>query len=647
MTNHASKKSRETSAEHEVPGDDRLVARGFWRSVGVVAFIGALLGGYMLFRTKPVRDTGSGAVVAPPAPAPSEAIAPPSPVPCTDVAAAAGVDFVHESGARGGKLLPECIAGGVAVVDLDGDARLDIVFTQGQPLEPAAGVADEAVGRGGIRIHLNRSEPSGEMRFERMAGDEACLRDVFANGLAVGDVNGDGRVDLFVACVGQDHLLLNTLDADGKIRLENAVIPSESEWGTSTGMLDADGDGDLDIVVANYVAWSPTIDRSVNFTLDGIGRAYGPPTGFEGTLLTLLVNDGRGVFRNATEESGVAVKNPVTGGPYAKALGLVFVDVDLDGLTDILVANDKTPKFMLRNLGPAADGTPRFTNIAVETGFAFDRDGAATGAMGIDAAWPRNDRSLAIAVGNFANEPSSLYISNFMREPFGKPAFADEALGQGFGAPTRRYLTFGLVFADLDLDGYEDIVQANGHLEPDIARVAPSQTYTQRAQVFMNRGCMRSGGSAVPLYIEAPESTLGDLAKPAVGRGLAAGDLDADGDVDLVLVDLDGPARVLRNDQATKRGWIAIVPEGPGAIGAEVEIDAVLDSASPEMKVTQRRVVSPTRSYQSQCEPVARFGLGDATATLSGRVWFAGDRAKGKPVELGPIPAGTVLRVRR
>jgi len=645
MTNDTSKNSPETPADQEVPGDDRLVARGFWRSIGVVAFIAAIIAGYMLFRTKPVPPAGSGAVVTPPAPAPADALASPAEVPFTDIARAAGVEFTHESGARGGKLLPECLAGGVALADLDGDARLDIIFTQGQPLEPVAG--DAAAGRGGLRIYLNRTEPTGDMRFERLAGDDAIVRDVFANGLAVGDVDGDGRTDLYVACVAQDQLLLNRTGSDGAVRFESAVLPTEGEWGSSAGMLDADHDGDLDIVVANYVAWSPAIDRSVNFTLDGIGRAYGPPTGFEGTMLTLLVNDGRGVFRDTTADSGVAVKNPVTGGPYAKALGLVFVDVDLDGLTDILVANDKTPKFMLKNLGPAADGTPRFADISVEAGFAYDRDGAATGAMGIDAAWPSNDRSLAIAVGNFANEPSSLYISNFMRDPFGKPSFADEALGQGFGAPTRRFLTFGLVFADLDLDGYEDIVQANGHLEPDIARVAPSQTYAQRAQVFMNRAFMHAVGNPAPLFVEAPESTLGDLAKPAVGRGLAAGDLDADGDIDLVLVDLDGPARVLRNDQATRHGWVAIVPEGPGAIGAEVEIDAVLDSANREMKVTQRRVVSPTRSYQSQCEPVARFGLGDATATLSGRVWFAGDRAKGKPVELGPIPSGTVLRVRR
>jgi hypothetical protein len=625
----------------EIPGDDALVARGFWRSVGVVAFIAIAITLFLTLRKKPVPDAGSGAVVAPPAPAPSEAIAPPSVVRFTDVAAAAGVDFVHESGARGGKLLPECLAGGVALVDLDHDERLDIVFTQGEPLEPSA--SDPDTGRGGVRIYLNRTEAAGEMRFERWRGDEALALGTFANGLAAGDLDGDGRVDLYIACVGQDRVLLNRTPEGGERAsggLEFAAIdaPSEGEWGTSVGMLDADNDGDLDVIVANYVTWSPAIDRSVNFTLDGIGRAYGPPTGFEGTMLTLLLNDGRGAFRDATAESGVGVMNPVTGEPYAKALGLVFVDADRDGRTDILVANDKTPKFLLRNLGPADDGTPRFTNIAVESGFAYDRDGAATGAMGIDVAWPRNDMSLAVAVGNFANEPSSLYVSSFYSDPFGKPTFADESLGQGFGAPTRRYLTFGLLFADLDLDGNEDIVQANGHLEPDIARVAPSQTYAQRGQLFMNRG-----GNAVPLFVEAPESTLGDLAKPAVGRGLAAGDLDNDGDTDLVLIDLDGPARVLRNDQATKHGWIAIAPEGSGALGAEVEIDVVIDGK----QVTQRRVVSPTRSYQSQCEPLARFGLGTATEIVGGRVWFAGDRLRGEPVEIGPTPAGRVLRVRR
>jgi len=393
-------------------------------------------------------------------------------------------------------------------------------------------------------------------------------------------------------------------------------------------------------VVANYVAWSPAIDRSVNFTLDGIGRAYGPPNGFEGTMLTLLLNDGAGHFRDATAASGVAVKNPVTGAPYAKALGLAFVDADRDGRIDILVANDKTPKFLLRNEGaPAqggeADATPRFRDIAVDTGFAFDRDGAATGAMGLDIAWPRNDARLAIAVANFANEPTSLYLGAATVSQ-STPVLADESLGQGIGAPTRRMLGFGLLFGDFDLDGDEDLAQANGHLEPDIARVQPSQTYRQRAQLFMNRG-----GDSAPLFVEAGADTLGDLAVPAVGRALASGDLDGDGDDDLVLVELGGRARVLRNDQATGHHWIAVAVDA-GALagrvfGSEIEVDAVIGGKP----VTQRRVLSPTRSYLSQCEPVARFGLGDAATVTEIRV----RAADGSRVTVRDARADMVARI--
>jgi len=579
------------------PEADRLVARGFWRSLAVIALIAAAIVGFKLLRAPQPKPAGSGDPVAPPAASPAQSVRAEG-VPFRDVTAAAGVDFTHESGARGAKLLPECLGGGVAIVDLDRDGRPDLVFTQGQPLEPAPG--DASAGRGGVRIYMNRSDAAAGLRFERLPGDESLAAGSYAFGVAAGDLDGDGRPDLFVSCLGQDRLFLNRAAADGTTpRFAEEPVPEESRWGTSVGMLDADADGDLDVAVANYVVWSPDIDRAVNFTLDGIGRAYGPPTGFEGTTIALLVND-RGRLRDATAASGVSVRNPVTGVPFAKALGLAFVDADRDGRTDILVANDKTPKFLLRNEGPAPDGTPRFRDIAVDTGFAYDRDGNATGAMGIDFAWLRGGRELAVAVGNFANEQSSLYLD---ARRTGAPAFSDDAAGEGVGAPTRRSLTFGTLFCDVDLDGDEDLLQANGHLEPEIARIQPSQSYAQRAQLLVNRG-----GDARPLFVEAPAESTGDLATPAVGRALAASDLDGDGDPDLVLVDLAGRARILRNDQATGHHWIAV--DGP--FGTEVEVT----TASPDGTLVQRRAITPTRGYLSQCEALARFGLG-AEATVS------------------------------
>ena len=599
------------------------MARGFWRSLGVIVFIAASIIGFRLLRQPPPTPAGSEAPVAAPEPSPASGVTVRG-VAFRDVTAASGVDFVHESGARGTTLLPECLGSGVAIADLDGDGLLDLVFAQGQPLESVAGSqdvasSDPAIGRGGVRIYLQTRTADGVPRFARVQGDDALVTDCYATGLAVGDVNADGRPDLYIAAVGQDHLLLNSTTDAGAITFAAAAIPAEQEWGTSAGMIDLDGDGDLDIVVANYVRWSPDIDRAVGYTLDGTTRAYGPPTGFAGTRLIILESD-RGAFRDVTEASGAALRNPVTGEYAAKALGLVFADIDRDGRPDILVANDKTPKFLLRN-GSGADTSDdgatamRFTDIAVPTGFAYDRDGNATGAMGIDAAWPFDDDRMAIAVGNFANEPSSVYVAApRIGASTGEslPVISDEALGLGIGGPTRRWLTFGALFLDADLDGDLDFVQANGHLEPAIARFQSGQTYRQRMQLFINTGATAVRSRGVPRFVESPSSECGDLATAIVGRALAAGDLDRDGDPDLVVTDLGGAARILLNEQRGGGNWLVLASTDPAHWSAEFEITATIAGAT----VVQRPSLSPTRSYLSQCEPAAHVGLGDAASAV-------------------------------
>ena len=520
------------------------------------------------------------------------------PVPFVDIATASGLVFTHKNGANGGKLLPETMVGGVAVFDADGDGRQDIAFACATPWTGEPFASPPVAGTSSVQLFLNTTpKVSGAAISFAQVLDCGLTSTLFAMGIAAGDYDGDGRVDLYVTGVGANQLFRNesSVNAPKFVDVTQAAGADpkwgHARWGTSTGFFDADADGDLDLIAVNYVQWSPEIDKRVDFRLAGLGRAYGPPTGFEGDDLLYLRNLGDGTFEDATQSAGFAVRNSL-GNPIGKALGVIFIDPDQDGDIDVVVANDTVANGFFVN-----DGKGHFTERAASSGLAFDRNGVATGAMGIDSGYLRSinqsgGTDLAIAIGNFANEPDSLYVSR------GATCnFSDDAVVEALAAPTRAVLTFGLLLSDIDLDGDLDIAQANGHIEDAINRIQPSQTYAQRGQLFMN--C----GPAAPCFIELPASAIGDLATPRVGRGLAAGDFDLDGDCDLVLTQVAGPVALLRNDRVNNNHWLR-VELTPHAIGAQIELESG--------GTIQRRLVSPTRGYLSQSELPVVFGIGSA-----------------------------------
>ena len=608
------------SNESRRPRDrDVVIAVAFRRSLYVAGGLGVVVGGVLLARTLLSSPAEERIVDETRVEAPSTDMSPSSEVvdlamPFTEVTEEWGVDFVRDNGARGGKLLPESLGGGVAVVDLDGDERPDLVFVDGGDLlDPEPGAV--------VVAYRNTTSEDGSPRFVRV--DEIPLLSGHGMGVAVGDVDGDGDPDLFVSMMGRDRLLRNESSA-GRIRFvdgsEAFGISEAHAWSTAVGFADLDQDDDLDLVGLCYVDWSPELDAAVDFRIDGLGRAYGPPTGFAGTVPFLLVNeqdaDGGIRLEDQSEARGLRQINAETGQPEGKGLAIAMVDLDDDGDLDVVGANDTTANAAWIN-----DGTARFEERGRRLGIAFDRSGAATGAMGIDVATrpARGGVDTLVAIGNFANEPSSLFIRRG-----GEAAFFDDAAAEGVSGATRRALTFGLLFTDLDLDGVEDLVQANGHLEAEITVIQSSQSYRQSAQVF--RG-LPGGG-----FREVPKDSIGDLGIPMIGRGLASGDLDLDGDLDLVLAQVSGPPLVLRNDASTGAA-VQVRLDGPK--GNRDGIGAIVSATIGDRVLV--RSIMPTRSYLSQVEPVAVFGLGEASAV--DRLEIRWPDGEVRSIE-GPIVAG-------
>jgi enediyne biosynthesis protein E4 len=589
MDRDPQKQAPVAETEELVYADDAVIARAFrWSMLALMLLLAAGMGVWFSMRRKPEPPASKLTVLIAPT-RPSETGAEPPRVIFKDITAEAGITFAHCNGAVGDKLLPESMGSGVAFLDYDGDGFPDLLFVN------ACHWPGNVLPAGQPQPMMGLYHNDGHGHFIEATAGSGLDVAFFGMGVAVGDYDNDGRPDVFISGVGGGRLFHN--EGMGKfteVTGRAGVGGATNDWSTACAWFDYDNDGRLDLFVGNYVQWSKEIDLEVGYKLVGIGRAYGQPFNFEGTFPHLYHNEGGGRFKEVTSEAGLQVRNPATQRPMAKTLGVVPVDLDGDGWMDLIVANDTVQNWVFHNERNGA-----FKEIGALTGIAYDSNGTARGAMGIDVARYREDGALGVAIGNFANEMTALYVSD--QNPL---RFVDEAIAEGVGPASRLYLKFGLFFFDYDLDGRLDLLTANGHLEEDIGKIQVSQTYAQPAQLFWNRG-LKNGAT----FCVASRDHCGpDLFRPIVGRGAAYADIDGDGDLDVVLTQTGGPPLLLRNDQQSGHHWLRLKLLGKtcnrDAIGAWVTVRS-------EGRVLARQVM-PTKSYLSQSELPVNIGLGSA-----------------------------------
>ena len=521
--------------------------------------------------------------------------------------------FIHSTGAEGERLYPETFVGGTALADLDNDGDLDLLAVSGRQWSSESKAPSAA-------IFLN----DGSAHFTDATHEWGLDYSGFGIGINAIDYDADGWLDIFVASMGENKLYRN-LEGRGleDVTDEVGVGGEPTDFSINGIALDTNNDGVDELFVLNYLNWDKDADIRTIEALVGVPRAYNGPGLFKGAPSRLYQWDGQR-FNEQTKQAGIEVTNPFNDEHIGKGLGALPVDLNNDGYLDLIVANDRVRNFAFIN-----DGKGSFSEQGEDLGLAYDNGGMATAAMGMDMGILDSSGVMSVGMGNFEAEMTSLYRQ---RLPGG--LFFDDAAITGVGQYTRESVTFGMLFVDLDLDGHQEIVHANGHTEPDIGKAQGGRTFRQLPQVMLN--CPDQ--CAKPFALLGSEQ-LGDLAIPIAGRALVSGDLDDDGDVDLLISDVDGPLRVFRNDQQHANNWLQIKLRADcrrhGATGAVVEAE--------HGEHRQVRYVSPFRSYASQVSPIVNLGLGKAAKIDRLRITWLG----GEVTELNNVSPNQRIEVTR
>jgi hypothetical protein len=528
-----------------------------------------------------------------------------------DAARSTGLVFMHENGAGGRHYLPEIMGSGAALLDYDNDGDLDVFLVQGGPTgtAPATGPATSARPISRLFRNDRAGGPGGQavLRFTDVTAPAGIQLASQGMGAAVGDYNNDGFQDLFVTTFGPDFLFRNNGNGTFTDVAREAGV-SDDLWSTSAAFLDYDRDGDLDLFVANYVAFTIANHRQCR---DGAGAPdYCTPSVYAAVPDRLYRNDGQGRFTNVTELAGI-------GKAFGKGLGVVTGDFDGDGWIDVYVANDATPNQLWIN---RRNGT--FVDRGLLSGAAFNAAGFPEASMGI-------------AAGDFdADGDEDLFITNLVQETFvlyvndGRGLFEDARSRTGIGPRTGAYTGFGTDWFDYDNDGWLDLLIANGAVNIIPKLRGQTRPYRMNAQLFRNTGAGR--------LEEVPPAAAGpSFSVPEVGRGAAFGDLDNDGDIDVVVSNNAGPTQLLLNESGRRAAWVQVrLDHGPRnrlGIGSWVGVHR------PGRPTLWRRVKTDG-SYLSASDSRVHFGLGTAPAISAIEVhWPDGSRERFAGIDAGRL----------